>query len=104
MKKEKNTVSYTLKQAKATSGKTNWKTFDAQLEEKLDASELPALNQAFWQNLNMLTPVKKTAAGIRLDDDILAWFKKQIGKGYQSQINAILRAYMFAQATAKNAH
>ena len=30
---------------------------------------------------------------LRLDHDIIAWFKAQ-GPGYQSRINAVLRAYM----------
>lgn len=35
----------------------------------------------------------KTAVSLRLDDDVLAWFKAQ-GPGYQTRINALLRAYM----------
>jgi len=30
---------------------------------------------------------------LRVDDDVLAWFKKQ-GSGYQTKINLLLRAYM----------
>jgi uncharacterized protein (DUF4415 family) len=30
---------------------------------------------------------------VRLDSDVLAWFKSQ-GKGYQTRINAILREAM----------
>jgi uncharacterized protein (DUF4415 family) len=37
-------------------------------------------------------PVKK-AVQIRLDADVLAWFKA-FGKGYQSRINAVLREVM----------
>jgi uncharacterized protein (DUF4415 family) len=37
-------------------------------------------------------PVKK-AVQIRLDADVLAWFKGY-GKGYQSRINAVLREVM----------
>jgi uncharacterized protein (DUF4415 family) len=35
----------------------------------------------------------KTAISLRLDDDVLAWFKAQ-GPGYQTRINAVLRAFM----------
>ncbi|MBM4285464.1 MAG: BrnA antitoxin family protein [Deltaproteobacteria bacterium] len=36
---------------------------------------------------------------IRLDRDVLAWFKAQ-GKGYQSRINSVLRAYKEARSRA----
>ncbi|MCL2706113.1 MAG: BrnA antitoxin family protein [Spirochaetaceae bacterium] len=36
---------------------------------------------------------KKQAVQIRIDADVLAWFKSY-GKGYQSKINAILRDVM----------
>jgi len=41
-------------------------------------------------------PRTKPAITIRLDPDVLEWFKAQ-GKGYQTRINAILRLYMEAQ-------
>ena len=44
------------------------------------------------------TPKGKTRITIRLDDDILAWFKEQVHKGgggnYQSLINAALREHI----------
>ena len=40
---------------------------------------------------NKVSPGKKAIA-LRLDTDVLEWMKAQ-GKGYQSRINAILRAY-----------
>ena len=36
---------------------------------------------------------KKKPITIRIDDDVLDWFKT-LGKGYQTRINAILRSYM----------
>jgi hypothetical protein len=40
-------------------------------------------------------PTPKTIVTMRLDSDLLAWFRQQ--RGYQTRINAILRAYMKAQ-------
>ena len=37
-------------------------------------------------------PLKKTQIALRLDSDVLTWFKAQ-GPGYQTRINAILKAY-----------
>jgi len=39
----------------------------------------------------------KTSVSLRIDADVLAWFKSQ-GGGYQTRINAILRAYRDAAA------
>jgi uncharacterized protein (DUF4415 family) len=40
-------------------------------------------------------PDRKTLVSLRLDPDVLVWFKRQ-GKGYQTRINAVLRAYVKA--------
>jgi uncharacterized protein (DUF4415 family) len=43
-----------------------------------------------------LKPVaKKALLSLRIDSDVIAWFKAQ-GSGYQSRMNALLRAYMEA--------
>ena len=45
-----------------------------------------------------LKPVpKKSLLSLRIDEDVVTWFRAQ-GRGYQSQMNALLRAYMEAQA------
>ena len=40
-------------------------------------------------------PPKKSLFSFRVDADVLEWFRSH-GRGYQSQINALLRAYMEA--------
>ena len=43
-----------------------------------------------------LKPVpKKALLSLRIDADVIDWFKSQ-GAGYQSRMNALLRAYMEA--------
>jgi uncharacterized protein (DUF4415 family) len=43
-----------------------------------------------------LKPVpKKALLSLRIDADVIDWFKAQ-GAGYQSRMNALLRAYMEA--------
>ena len=43
-----------------------------------------------------LKPVKtKSLLSLRVDSDVLAWFRAQ-GQGYQSRMNALLRAFMEA--------
>lgn len=40
-------------------------------------------------------PPTKTLLSLRIDTDVVEWFRAQ-GKGYQSRMNALLRAYMEA--------
>lgn len=58
----------------------------------IDYSEIPEFDEEFLRTVDMrISPGKKSIA-LRLDTDVLEWMKAQ-GKGYQSRINAILRAY-----------
>jgi uncharacterized protein (DUF4415 family) len=52
-------------------------------------------DEAFWKNAKVVMPVPKEIVTIRLDADLLRWFRQH--PGYQTRINAILRAYMNAQ-------
>lgn len=49
----------------------------------------------FWENAKIVYPADKVPISIRLDTDILEWFKAQ-GKGYQTMINNVLRSYVDA--------
>jgi len=62
-------------------------------DSAIDTSDIPELDDNFWQTAKIITPVTKKAISIRLDSDILEWFKSQ-GKGYQSIINNVLRTYV----------
>ncbi len=65
-------------------------------DEDIDYSDIPELDETFWQNAELRMPEPKQGVYIRLDGDVLQWFKSQ-GKGYQTRINSILRAYYEAQ-------
>lgn len=47
-------------------------------------------------------PRRKTQIALRLDNEVLNWLKKQ-GPGYQTRINAILKAYKDAHEEHNNA-
>jgi uncharacterized protein (DUF4415 family) len=49
----------------------------------------------FWKSAKVVMPVRKEVVTMRLDADLLRWFRQE--PGYQTRINAILRAYMKAQ-------
>ena len=68
------------------------KRVDALRDENIDYSDIPELDADFFRKAQVIVPPRKRQLTIRLDTDVLAWLKSQ-GKGYQSRINAILRAY-----------
>ena len=55
--------------------------------------ELANLPADFWDGARIVAPVIKQAISLRLDPDVLAWFRAQ-GPRYQSRMNAVLRTYM----------
>jgi len=65
-------------------------------DEEIDYSDIPELDEAFFEKAVIVLPQPKASVCIRLDQEVLEWFKAQ-GKGYQTRINALLRAYMEAQ-------
>jgi len=62
----------------------------------LDDPEIPATDEEFWKTARVVIPKPKKTVTMRLDADLLDWFRRQ--RGYQTRINAILRAYMNAHA------
>jgi uncharacterized protein (DUF4415 family) len=46
-----------------------------------------------WSKAEVVVPPKKQAISIRLDQDLIEFFKAQ-GPGYQRRINAVLRSFM----------
>ena len=61
-------------------------------DDAIDTSDIPELDDAFFKTARIVIPPGKKQLTLRLDADVLDWLKAQ-GKGYQSRINAILRAY-----------
>ncbi|MGB7891246.1 MAG: BrnA antitoxin family protein [Microcoleus sp.] len=62
-------------------------------ESAIDTSDIPELDANFWAKAKLVTPLTKQAISLRVDSDVLDWFKSQ-GKGYQSLMNAVLRSYV----------
>ncbi len=82
--------------------KTNLDLIDSLTDEEIDTSDIAPLDKSFFANAKLRMPETKTTITIRVDPDVLLWFKQQ-GKGYQSKINAVLRLYAEAhkQPSAK---
>ena len=64
-------------------------------DEKIDTSDIPELDADSFREAKLRLPTGKQLVSLRIDSDVLDWFKRQ-GKGYQTKINAVLRAYVRA--------
>ena len=60
-------------------------------DSEIDYSDISELGSEFWKNAKVVFPQSKKAVTIRIDGDVLDWFKGA-GKGYQSRMNAVLRS------------
>lgn len=64
-------------------------------DKDIDYSDIPELTKDFFKSAKLVLPERKATVTMRLDRQVLEWFKSQ-GRGYQTRINALLRAYMEA--------
>lgn len=55
--------------------------------------ELANLPDDFWDQAELMVPVAKQAISLRVDEDVLEWFRG-LGPRYQTRMNAVLRTYM----------
>jgi uncharacterized protein (DUF4415 family) len=70
-----------------------------QSDEQIDTGDIPELDDAFFERAELRVPAKQPVT-LRIDEDVLAWFKAQ-GKGYQTRINKLLRQYMESQVNRR---
>jgi uncharacterized protein (DUF4415 family) len=70
---------------------------DALPDQGIDFSDTPQLTPEMFARAVVrrgLKPVaRKRQLTLRIDSDVLEWYRRQ-GPGYQTRINALLRAYM----------
>jgi uncharacterized protein (DUF4415 family) len=75
---------------------TDWKRVDKLHDNDIDFSDNPEVSPEMFAKAIVrkgLKPARqKTQVTLRIDEDVLSWFKKQ-GKGYQTRINSLLKAY-----------
>jgi len=72
---------------------------DAEIRQGIASDgEVHATDTEFWKHAKLVWPSRKAVVTMRLDKDLLEWFRRQ--RGYQTRINAILRAYMNANPSA----
>lgn len=64
-------------------------------DEDIDLSDIPEMNDEFFRDATLMMPEPKASVTLRVDREVLDWFKSR-GKGYQTRINAVLKAYVAA--------
>ena len=83
-----------------TDSRTDWARVHAMTREEIeadaDAEEAEEGMVIDWSSAMAGLPEPKATLNMRIDRDILAFFR-QGGRGYQTRINAVLRAYKNAQ-------
>jgi uncharacterized protein (DUF4415 family) len=95
-------VKHTLDSTKPTpltkQQKAQLKALANAVDEDIDYSDIPPLDHHFWEKAvrNPFYKPVKTSTTVRIDSDILLWLKSK-GRGYQTKINAILRASMLKE-------
>ncbi len=76
--------------------KTDWPRLRRERAAGEEPARAAAEGEFDWAQATVVIPPAKAAISLRLDTDVLAFFKAQ-GRGYQTRINAVLRSYMEAQ-------
>jgi uncharacterized protein (DUF4415 family) len=83
---------------------TDWERLDGMGDGDIDLSDIPELTPEMFAKAviqrGLKEKEKKAQVTIRVDRDVLTWFKSQ-GHGYQTRINSLLRAYMEAKVNHK---
>lgn len=77
--------------------KTNWKALDQMSDKDIDYSDIPPLDENFFQHAKLIIPERKQSLTIRYDKEVVDYFKNVIGRGYQTQMNSVLKAYVRSQ-------
>ena len=79
--------------AKERAIKSDLTRIDKLSDEDIDYSDMPELDDKVFAQPLVPWPPKKETITIRVDADVLGWFKQE-GRGYQTRINQVLRRYM----------
>ena len=82
--------------------RTDWERVDALTDEEIEQAvaedpDAELLDAEWFRTAEPVVPsAEKTRINIRLDEDIVAYFKEQ-GRGCQTRINDVLKAYVLSQ-------
>jgi uncharacterized protein (DUF4415 family) len=105
MRKKVDIVRYSAEQLarmRRSKSRTDWKRVEnmseAELEKSIAADRDDIHEELDWTQAIIGIPPPKKDIHIRIDADVLRWFKKT-GRGYQTRINKVLRAFVESRKT-----
>ena len=85
------------KNSSSRKSETDWKRVDSMKDEDIDFSDNPEATPEMFARAvvrrNFKVIPRKKQLTLRIDSDVVDWYKLQ-GRGYQTRINSLLRAYM----------
>jgi uncharacterized protein (DUF4415 family) len=85
------------KSSTSKKSETDWKRLRAMKDEDIDLSDIPAITPEMFARAvvrrNLKPVTRKEQLTLRVDSDVVKWYRRQ-GRGYQTRINSLLRAYM----------
>jgi uncharacterized protein (DUF4415 family) len=99
--KDENITRVTAEEARRMKGQTDFARLDAMTDDDIakavaaDPDAVPL--DVDWTQARLNVPPGKEVVTLRLDRDLLDWFREQ-GRGYQTRINAVLRAFYQAKS------
>ena len=79
------------------------KKLDTMSDADIDYSDIPELDDSFFNRETVSLPKKKDSITLRVDHDVLEYFKHK-GKGYQTFMNAVLKTYVEAEKRQNRRH
>ncbi len=71
---------------------TNWDFLKTATDSEIDASDIPPLDDDFFDNAELRLAKGKVSILVNLDEEVVNWYKKS-GNDFQSLINTALRHY-----------
>jgi uncharacterized protein (DUF4415 family) len=85
------------KKSISSKSRTDLKRLENMRDSDIDLSDIPEISPEKFAKAvvrrGLKAAPKKSQVTLRLDSDVLNWFKDS-GKGYQTRINMLLRAFM----------
>lgn len=99
---EKRIIRKSAEEIEQMESRTDWARVDALTDEEIEQAvredpDAELLDAEWFRTAQLVVPSsEKTRINIRLDADIVDYFKQQ-GRGYQTRINDVLKAYVLSQ-------
>ena len=102
MEKERDTRRYTAAELEDLRSRgeslTDWARVRAKSEEELERDiaadpDFAGMRADWFEAAKAVMPAPKKMLSLRLDADVVDWFRQQ-GPGYQTRMNAVLKAFM----------